>query len=324
MDMALLKKAFDYFSPFFNDTPHISFYGGEPLLAFELIKKSVDYILGKKLKKKFQFALTTNGSLLNTEMLEFFSRHKFSLLLSFDGLAQEILRKKDSFEKVLANVKKTLTYPGIDVATNSVFAPESLHLLSESLKFIVGLGIKEVQVSISTISNWNREAILLLEKELEKTKNFLIPIYKKTGAVPVDIFIKKTQKGLFGCNAGAARMTTAADGKLWGCYLFSDYFKGKEETKGYRKYCFGDLDTFIENREEIYPRILANYEKLRMDYFSTPDRFCMECDDLLECYVCPVDAALSGAVLGNIPSHLCEINKVLRNAKLRLWEKLDH
>ncbi|MFC2156119.1 radical SAM protein, partial [Acidobacteriota bacterium] len=239
MDMALLKKAFDYFSPFFNDDPHISYYGNEPLLAFDLIKESVDYILGKKLKKEFQLALTTNGSLLNTEMLELFNRHKFSLLLSFDGLAQEILRKKGTFETVLANVKKTLTYPDIDVATNSVFTPESLHLLSESLEFIVNLGIKEIQISISTISKWDRDAILLLEKELEKTRNFLIPIYKKTGAIPVDIFIKKTQKGLFGCNAGASRMTTAADGKLWGYYLFSDYFKGKEETKNYHKYCFG-------------------------------------------------------------------------------------
>ncbi len=324
MDIALLKKAFDYFSPFFNDDSHISFYGGEPLLAFEIIKKSVDYILEKKLKKKFNFALTTNGSLLNTEMFEFFNRHKFSLLLSFDGLAQEILRKKESFETVLTNVKKTLTYPGLEVSTNSVFTPESVHLLAESLEFIVNLGIKKVQVSISTISKWDRDSILQLEKELGKTKKFLIPIYKKTGAIPIDSFMKKTQKNLFGCNAGESRFTTAADGKLWGCYLFSDYFKGKEETKGYRKYCFGDLDTFIENQGEIYPRILANYEKLRMDYFSTPDRFCMECDDLLECYVCPVDAALSGAVLGNIPAHLCEINKVLRKARQQLWEELEN
>lgn len=324
MDFGLLKKAFDYFSPFFNDDPHISFYGGEPLLAFGLIKQAVHYILDRKPQQKVRFALTTNGSLLNTEMLEFFNRHKFSLLLSFDGLAQEILRGKDSFEKILANVKKTLSFPGIEVATNSVFSPESLHLLAESLEFIINLGIKEVQVSISTISKWHPDSILLLEKELEKTKSFLIPILKKTGTVPVDLFTKKTQKGLFGCNAGKSRMTTAADGKLWGCYLFSDYFKGKEETKGYHKYCFGDLETFIENREEIYPRILANYEKLRMDYFSTPDRFCTLCDDLLDCYVCPVDAALSGAVLGNIPAHLCEINKVLRKARQQLWKELEN
>jgi hypothetical protein len=50
----------------------------------------------------------------------------------------------------------------------------------------------------------------------------------------------------------------------------------------------------------------------------------MECDYLLECYVCPVDAALSGAVLGNIPAHLCEINKVLRKARQQLWEELEN
>jgi uncharacterized protein len=323
MDLSLVKKAVDYFSPFFDDGCHVSFYGGEPLLAFELIKGTVDYILRKKLNNKIRFALTTNGILVNNEMLEFFNRHKFSLLLSFDGPAQDLCRGKGSFTKVFSVLKKILAYPDLDIDTNSVFTPETVHLLSESVEFIVGLGIKQAQLSISTISKWDRDSIIKLATELGKIKKFLVSFYKKNGFIPVDIFAGQPRKGIFGCNGGMSRMTVAADGKLWGCYLFSDYFKGKEGTKGYHKYCFGDSDYFISNQKKFYSRILANYRKLRMDYFCTPEKFCTMCDELEECHICPVDAALSGAVIGNIPDHLCRVNRVLRKVGEELRQELE-
>ena len=322
MDFSMVKKAVDFFSPFFDDECHISFYGGEPLLAFELIEETVDYFRRKKLNKKLQFALTTNGTELTETMLEFFYRHKFSLLLSFDGPAQEVCRKKGSYAKVLSVLKKMLSYPGLDIDTNSVFTPETIHLLPESVELIAGLGVKQAQLSISTTSPWDRDDIVRLEKELEKTKNFLIAFYKENGVIPVDMFAGQPRKGLFGCNGGKSRMTVAAGGKLWGCYLFPDYYKGKEGTKGYRKYCFGELDSFIENHEDTYPRILANYEKLRMDYFCTSETFCSICDELEECHVCPVDAALSGAVMGNIPDHLCRVNRTIRTVRDRFLKEI--
>lgn len=65
----------------------IGFYGGEPLLAFDLIKKIVQYIHSTFPERKVEYSITTNGTLLNNEIIEFFIREKFQMTLSISGLS---------------------------------------------------------------------------------------------------------------------------------------------------------------------------------------------------------------------------------------------
>jgi uncharacterized protein len=58
----------------------INFFGGEPLMNFNLIKYVVE-----KWEKKCEFSMTTNGSLLTNEILDYLKEHKVGLLLSIDG-----------------------------------------------------------------------------------------------------------------------------------------------------------------------------------------------------------------------------------------------
>src|SRR3989338_1324722 len=62
---------------------HISFFGGEPLLNFALVKEVAEWCA--TLNFSFRFSLTTNGVLLNESHLEFFKTHKFELKISYDG-----------------------------------------------------------------------------------------------------------------------------------------------------------------------------------------------------------------------------------------------
>ena len=65
----------------------VDFFGGEPLMNFEVIKKIVEYgrSLEKTHDKKFRFTLTTNGVLLNDEVMEFANKEMSNLVLSIDG-----------------------------------------------------------------------------------------------------------------------------------------------------------------------------------------------------------------------------------------------
>jgi uncharacterized protein len=68
----------------------ISFYGGEPLLRYSLLKEITIYAekeASKKGKDIF-FSITTNGTLLTGEMIEFFIQHSFQLVISLDGPAE--------------------------------------------------------------------------------------------------------------------------------------------------------------------------------------------------------------------------------------------
>ncbi len=69
-----------------DDNIYVSFYGGEPLLNFSLLKKCTEYVL-KKAKGKVYFALTTNGYLLEGDKAEFMGAHNFLVTVSFDGPA---------------------------------------------------------------------------------------------------------------------------------------------------------------------------------------------------------------------------------------------
>lgn len=69
----------------YSDELTIGFYGGEPLLEFDLIKAVVEYAERKAENKKVSFGITTNGYLINNKMISFFKEHIFSLVISFDG-----------------------------------------------------------------------------------------------------------------------------------------------------------------------------------------------------------------------------------------------
>jgi len=69
--------------------PAVSFYGGEPLLNFELIKDSVNYINRKYNNYEVIYTITTNGSLLNKEKAEWLIQHNFNIAVSICGPEEE-------------------------------------------------------------------------------------------------------------------------------------------------------------------------------------------------------------------------------------------
>ena len=87
MDFNIAKKAIDYYIPRvkFNGLATISFFGGEPLLNYELIKKLVDYINRNFKNIKKIFHVTTNGTLINKDISKFFIENEFLLNISLDG-----------------------------------------------------------------------------------------------------------------------------------------------------------------------------------------------------------------------------------------------
>jgi hypothetical protein len=103
----------------------------------------------------------------------------------------------------------------------------------------------------------------------------------------------------------------APDGKIWGCHLFPEYLKGKKKASSFDKYCFGEIDNFIENFEIFYPHILENHSNLSQDHFYTDRCLCRSCDLLYECSVCPLDAALYSGIIGKIPLWNCIIQMLL-------------
>lgn len=242
--------------------------------------------------------------------------------LSFDSLAQEISRKKGTFKKIVSNLEELLHFPHIHLETNSVFTPLTVDWLSESMKHLTKLGVPNIRFSLSILKPWDQAALEKLKKELTKLRKILVASYKKRGTIQILNFRQKQRKGIFSCAAAKKSLALTPEGEIWGCYLFPDYFKGKKESPEYKKYFLGDLTELIQDHQEIYPRILSNYSQLRQDNFQTPQMKCFLCRQVESCSVCPVNASLSGANLGKIPSFVCEIQKIKIQEKERFWEEI--
>jgi hypothetical protein len=150
----------------------------------------------------------------------------------------------------------------------------------------------------------------------------MLTFYQKNGTIPLVNFRRDHKRGIFSCHAAKDRFAMSPDRKLWGCHLFADFFNGKEGTKEYSKFCFGDLNAFVEDFDKIYPEILTNYSNLRMDQFRTKDTLCAECDELKECSVCPIDNRTFSPNLKEIPPWTCEKNKIFREVKRDFWREL--
>jgi sulfatase maturation enzyme AslB (radical SAM superfamily) len=331
MTPATIEKAAVFFYPVLGEKTTMVFYGGEPLLAFDVIQHTVSLFnqlnqKNKEEKKQFVYSLTTNGSLINEEMLRYFDRHKFSIMLSFDGLTQDTARKAGSFSPTLKLVRRFKEYPGIEFSMNSVFTPETVELLPDSLRFVIEASAgAEVLLSLSTIAPWDREALDKLEHRLNDLVDFLYSYYKKTGTIPIPGFRPPKpgpgKKG-FVCTAGLNRMAVTPGENVWGCYLFHDYLMDKKESDDYGRYFFGKLDDFMENFETLYSRTLSKYKHLRQECFFAEEQFCFLCKEVDYCGVCPVNAAYSTHFIGKIPPWVCRINRLEKKARDRFLGKI--
>jgi len=123
MPWEIAKQAIDYFFQLvMSETRtrkygniYFTFYGGEPLLNFPLIKRCVEYINKSKpyeLKEKIIYSMTTNGTLLSEEIIDYLINQEFNLSISLDGPKDEhdknrvFSNGKGTFEIIIRNIHR--------------------------------------------------------------------------------------------------------------------------------------------------------------------------------------------------------------------------
>ena len=146
MSLETAKKAIDFLIANSGDRRVLEtdFFGGEPLMNFDVVKETVYYAKAEAAKrgKEFRFTLTTNGLLLKDEIAEFLNREMDNVVLSLDGRKEvhDAVRKtangKGSFDLVIENLKnfvqirgdKSYYVRGTFTAKNLDFAKDVLFL----------------------------------------------------------------------------------------------------------------------------------------------------------------------------------------------------
>ena len=104
------KAAIDYLLHYSQGRHNleVDFFGGEPTINFDVVKKVVEYARSKEKEfdKKFRFTITTNGLILNDDMMDFINREMYNVVCSVDG-------RKEVNDRVRARVDGSGCYDAI-------------------------------------------------------------------------------------------------------------------------------------------------------------------------------------------------------------------
>lgn len=159
MDAETAKKAVDFYikHSHASNSLFIGFYGGEPLLEIELIKHVVEYVKNNYSEKEIKFNLTTNGTLLYGDTLDFLVQNNFTCMVSLDG-PREVHDKqrrfvdgRGSFDVIRENLSKMkqkyLEYYKTCM-TNTVLSPDAdFKCVSDYLSVELAEGLIQTQIS---------------------------------------------------------------------------------------------------------------------------------------------------------------------------------
>lgn len=215
-------------------TAGLCFFGGEPLLEKELIYKAVERCgkLSRRTGKPAEFRMTTNGTHLDTGFLSMAKSCGMVIGLSFDGLMQDVSRKRPdgsgTFDTVSSNAKLLISEMPESVAMMTV-SPKTAGMYAESVRYIASLGFRNISATIAYGSRvrWTEKDISVLRAELEKIAEFcsagIVHSPRPVMFAPLDCRIMGL---IYGKNASSqcsflsGQLTSDVNGDIYRCTQF--------------------------------------------------------------------------------------------------------
>ena len=225
----------------------VDFFGGEPLMNFDVVKKTVAYArsLEKPHNKNFRFTITTNGLMLNDDNIDFINREMSNCILSIDGRKEvndrlrvrtdgtgcydEIVPK---FQKLVARRPKDRDY-----YVRGTFSKYNLDFLND-IKHYLDLGFNEISVE-PVVSDTKLDYAIQEEdlprvfEEYDKLSKFMIERAKRGKGFDFFHFMVDLDQGpcaikrLRGCSCGNEYVAVTPTGDIYPCHQFV----GKSEWK---------------------------------------------------------------------------------------------
>lgn len=253
----------------------VDFFGGEPLMNWQVVKDLVAY--GRSLEepkhKKFRFTLTTNGVLLNDDILEFANKEMANIVLSIDGRKEvhDFMRPhrggQGSYDEIVPKFQKVAESRNqMNYYVRGTFTHHNLDF-SKDVCHLADLGFQ--QISVEPVVAPETEAYALQEadipkilEEYDKLAVELIKRHKEGRGVNFFHFMIDLQGGpcvykrLSGCGSGTEYLAVTPWGDFYPCHQFV----GQEE------FLMGNVDTGIVNtkiREEFQSCNVYSKEKCK-------------------------------------------------------------
>ena len=312
MSFEVGKQAFDFLIANSGSRRNleVDFFGGEPLMNWEVVKRLVAYAREQEKlhDKNFRFTLTTNGMLLSDEVDDFLNREMSNVVLSLDGRKEihDHLRKdyagRGSYDAIVPKFKQlvekrggknyymrgTFTHNNVDF-TNDIFHMADLGFTELSMEPVVCAPTDPYALTEEDLPELFRQYELLAEEMIRRKKagnGFVFYHYMldlKNGPC--------IYKRITGCGSGTEYMAVTPWGELFPCHQFV----------GDPKYSLGNIWDGVTN--------LAVQEEFRhCNAYARPE--CRDCWAKLYCSGgCAANAYHATGKISGVYEYGCELFK---------------
>ena len=261
----------------------VDFFGGEPLVNFQVVKDLVAYArsIEKEHGKNFRFTLTTNGLLIDEDVIEFANRECHNVVLSLDGRKEIHDRFRvdyagnGSFDRIVPKFQQLVkARNGQGYYMRGTFTHANPDFLKD-IQVMLDLGFNELSMEpvvaapddpsalteedkAIVMEQYEKLAMLMLDKDREgKPFTFYHYMIDLTGGPCI-------YKRISGCGSGTEYMAVTPWGDLYPCHQFV----------GEEKFKLGDVWKGVDNTE-------IQNEFLECNVYARPE--CRDCWARLYC-----------------------------------------
>ena len=241
MSFEVGKQAFDFLiaNSGTRRNLEIDFFGGEPLMNFDVVKELVAYArsIEKQHGKNFRFTLTTNGVLIDDDVIDFANKEMSNVVLSLDGRKEVHDRfrvdynGKGSWEKIVPKFQQLVNArDGKNYYMRGTFTHHNPDFL-EDIKEMLSLGFKELSMEPVVCapddpSALTEEDLPVVMKQYEELAELMLDRYKKGDSFTFYHYMIDLKGGpciykrISGCGSGTEYMAVTPWGDLYPCHQF--------------------------------------------------------------------------------------------------------
>lgn len=209
----------------------LAYFGGEPLIEFELLKRSLAYAKEQAAARGILLRpqLTTNGTMLTDEVVDFLAAENFLVGVSIDGCreAHEATRPgcggASSFDAVVAGLDRVLAKK-VRMEAIAVVDPANVRWLAQSVAFLADRRVPKITVNPNFLGKWTDAARGEMERQYALVADDYVARYRAGLPMWVNVIdgkiITRLKKGFCAgdrCGFGVREVAVAPSGNLYPC-----------------------------------------------------------------------------------------------------------
>ncbi len=236
----------------------VDFFGGEPLMNWQVVKDLVNYArsIEKEHNKNFRFTLTTNGMLIDDDVIDFSNREMSNVVLSLDGRREVHDRYRvdyegrGSWDRIVPKFQKFVSERGDkNYYMRGTFTHENPDFLKD-IETMLDLGFTELSMEPVVASDDDPAALTeadlpVVMDQYEKLAELMLKRHKEGRPFTFYHYMIDLEGGpcvykrISGCGSGTEYMAVTPWGDLYPCHQFV----------GEDKFKLGDIWKGVTNRE---------------------------------------------------------------------------